>query len=271
MLSREEILAVYQSGPDAVVALVEQLLATHAGQMEQLVSTCERQVADLTGRIEQLEARLNKDSHNSHKPPSSDGPAKRPRKHGLRQPSGKKSGGQPGHPGVTRCLVDDPDTVVVHTPATCAGCGASLETAPETGRDRRQVIDIPQPHPEVTEHQVVHKACPVCQTVTTASFPPEVTQPVQYGPRTKAAAVYLQTYQLLPYERTAEALQDLFGVCPSEGTLASAQTLAHTRLEPVEQAVKAALRRADVVHADETSQRVAGHTEWVHVVSTALL
>ena len=281
MPSRDEILVVYQAGPDAVVALVEQRLASHARQLEQLSNARQLEVAKLTARIEQLEARLHKDSHNSHQPPSSDpapdgggrcGPAKkRPRKHGLRQPSGKKSGGQPGHPGVTRCLVDDPDTVIRHVPVTCAGCGASLETAPEISRDRRQVIDIPEPRPEVTEHQAVHKVCPVCQTVTAGAFPPEVTQPVEYGPRTKAAAVYLQTYQLLPYERTAETRDDLFGVCPSEGTLASAQATAYTRLGPVEQAVKAALRRADVVHVDETSQRVAGRTEWVHVVSTVLL
>ena len=63
MLSRDEILAVYQAGPDAVVALVEQLLATHAGQMEQLINASQLQVANLTARIEQLEARLNQDSH----------------------------------------------------------------------------------------------------------------------------------------------------------------------------------------------------------------
>jgi transposase len=160
---------------------------------------------------------------------------------------------------------------VAQVPAICAECGAGLETAPEIGRERRQVIEIPEPRPVVTEYQAVHKACPVCQTVTVGSFPPEVAQPVQYGPRTKAAAVYLQTYQLLPYERTAETLDDLFGVCPSEGTLASAQQSAYTGLEPVEQAIGAALQRADVVHVDETGQRVAGRTEWVHVISTALL
>jgi transposase len=111
----------------------------------------------------------------------------------------------------------------------------------------------------------------VCQTVTAGTFPPEVSQPVQYGPRAKAAAVYLQTYQLLPYERTVEALDDLFGVSPSEGTLASAHATAYTTLAPVEQAIGAALQRADVVHVDETGQRVAGRTEWVHVLSTALL
>jgi transposase len=145
-----------------------------------------------------------------------------------------------------------------------------LAGAPEVGRERRQVIEIPEPRPEVTEHQAVRKACPVCQTVTAGCFPPEVTQPVQYGPRTKAAAVYLQTYQLVPYERTAEALHDLFGVCPSEGTLASAQATAYTQLAPVEHAIGAAVQQEAVVHVDESSVRIAGRLAWVHVLSTAL-
>ncbi len=260
MPSRDEILTIYKAGPDAMVAWVEQLVSTH-----------QQQVANLTTRLEQLEARLNKDSHNSHKPPSSDGPAKRPRPHSLRQPSGKKSGGQTGHPGVTRALVDQPEVIIPHAPPVCLQCGASLEAAPEVGRERRQVIEIPKPRPEVTEYQAVQKTCPICQTVTTGEFPAEVTQPVQYGSRAKAAAVYLQTYQLLPYERTVEALADLFGISPSEGTLTHAQETAYTRLEPVEQAIGAALQQEAVVHVDETSQRVAGQTEWVHVISTALL
>lgn len=263
MLSRDEILAIYRAGPEAMVALVEKLWATQV--------TLEQQVQVLTARVAELEARLNQDSHNSHQPPSSDGPAKRPRTRSLRQRSGKKSGGQAGHPGVTRVLVDDPDVVIPHVPTVCVGCGASLESVPEASRERRQVIEIPKPRPEVTEHQAVQKACPVCQTVTGGAFPPEVTQPVQYGPRTKAAAVYLQTYQLLPYERAVEALGDLFGVYPSEGTLTSAQSTAYTRLAPVEQVIQDSLRQADVAHVDETGIRVAGRTEWVHVMSTTLL
>lgn len=81
----------------------------------------------------------------------------------------------------------------------------------------------------------------------------------------------MATYQLLPYERTAEALEDLFGVSPSEGTLTSAQNTAYTRLEPVEQAIQEALRQAGVAHVDETGVRVAGRTEWVHVMSTSRL
>ena len=263
MPSRDDILSIYQAGPEALVAWVEQLLATQA--------MLEQQVQVLTARLAELETHLKKDSHNSHQPPASDGPAKRPHPRSLRKRTGKKRGGQVGHPGVTRCLVADPDLIVEHVPTVCTACGTSLEAAVEISRERRQVIEIPQPQPEVTEHQAVRRACPACATVIVGTFPPEVSQPVQYGPRTKAAAVYLQTYQLLPYERTVEALGALFGVHLSEGTLASAQAVAYTQLEPVEQAIVAAVRQAEVVHVDETGQRVAGHTAWVHVASTALL
>ena len=137
MPSLDEILAVYEAGPDALVAWVEQLLATQV--------LLEQQVHSLTKQVRDLEARLNKDSHNSHKPPSSDGPAKWPRPRSLRQRSGKKSGGQAGHPGVTRCLVDDPAVIIAHEPTVCVACGASLAEAVEVGRERRQVIEIPKP------------------------------------------------------------------------------------------------------------------------------
>lgn len=239
--------------------------------VQQLFDTRDQQLADVTARVAQLESRQNKDSHNSSKPPASDGLAKKPHSRSLRRRSGKKSGGQNGHPGVTRLLVDDPEVVVVHAPRICRGCGASLTLAATVEQDRRQVIEIPAPHPVVTEHQALHKACAVCRTVTVGTFPPEVAQPVQYGPRLKAVMVYLQVHQLLSFERLVEALRDLFGIEPSEGTLASAQTLAYLRLAPVERAIHGALRQAAVANVDETGIRVAGRTEWVHVFSTAEL
>jgi transposase len=271
MPSRDEILAVYEAGPEAMVAWIQQLLGTYQRQTVELLAAHERQLADVTARVAQLESSLNKDSHNSSKPPASDGLAKKPHPRSLRRRSGKKSGGQDGHPGVTRLLVDDPTVVMVHVPMICHGCGASLETAATVGQDRRQVIEIPLPRPEVTEHQAQHRVCAVCHSVTVGTFPPEVTQPVQYGPRLKAVMVYLQVHQLLSFERLVEALWELFGVEPSEGTLASAQALAYARLAPVERAIHAALRQVPVANVDETGIRVAGRTEWVHVFSTAQL
>ena len=257
MVSRDEIFAAYAAGPEAVVQLVEALLAAQRV---------------LTARVAELEARLNKDSHNSHKPPSSDGLAKpKPRRRSLRQRSGKKSGGQMGHPGVTLTLVDDPTDCQVWVPAACRACGASLAKAAVVGCERRQVVDLPEPELEIVEHQAWRKACPRCQTVTAGGFPLDVTQPVQYGPRVKAAAVYLQVGQFLSYERTVETLRDLFRVAPSEGTLTTAHVTAYTRLAPVETAIVTALRQQAVLTVDETGARVAQALHWIHVAGTDTL
>src|SRR4029079_14925156 len=103
-------------------------------QMADLVERHQAQVADLTARLARLEARLNSDSHNSHQPPSSDGPATLPRQRSRRRRSGKKSGGQPGHPGATLLQVKQPDTVVTHAPSACQACGAALAAAPVVKR-----------------------------------------------------------------------------------------------------------------------------------------
>jgi len=259
-MKREDILAVYAAGPDAVVALVERLLATH-----------QTQVAELTARIERLEVRLNQDSHNSHKPPSSDGPAKLPPRRSRRKRSGKKSGGQVGHPGATLLQVEHPDTVVTHRASTCSQCQTALTNAPVVGHERRQVVDLPTTRPQVTEHQALQVCCPQCQTVTVGQFPPDVTQPAQYGPGVKALAVYLQTYQHLPFERTQEYFRDVHQLSLSEGTLATAQVVCAERLAPVEQAIRTGVIQAEVAHFDETGLRVERKTHWLHVAGTALL
>lgn len=259
-MNREEILAVYAAGPEAVVALVEQLLAT--------VAELRQQVQGLSVQVAELETRLNKDSHNSHQPPASDGPAKLPPRRSRRKRSGKKSGGQAGHLGATLIQVEHPDTMVTHGAAACGQCGAALGTAPVVGRDRRQVLDLPPLRPAVTEHQVLHQCCPQCQTVTSGHFPAEVTQPMQYGPQVKALAVYLQEYQHIPFERTQEFFQDVFHLPLSEGTLARARETCAAQLEPVETAIKQALTQAPVVNFDETGLRIAGRTHWLHVAGT---
>ncbi len=256
MLTRDEILAAYAAGPEAVVQLIEALQAS---------------IVKLTARVAELEARLNKDSHNSHQPPSSDGLGKKPRKRSLRKRSGKPSGGQSGHPGVTLTLVDDPSEVREWAPKACAGCGGSLAQAEVVERVRRQVIDVPEPQVEIVEHQALHKVCPRCQTLNAGAFPAEVSQPVQYGARVKAIGVYLQLGQFLSYERTVETLRDLFGVAPSEGTLTTAQTTAYARLEPVETAIVTTLRQEAVLTVDETGARVAQALHWIHVASSDTL
>ena len=259
-MKRTDILAVYADGPEAVVALVEGLVAAH-----------QTQVAELTARIERLEARLNTDSHNSHKPPSSDGPAKLPPRRSQRRRSGKRSGGQAGHPGATLLQVEQPDSVIPHRAPACAQCGTALADARVVGQERRQVVDLPVTRPQVTEHQALRVCCPHCQAVTAGAFPVDVTQPVQYGPGVKALAVYLQTYQHLPFERTQAYFHDVHQLDLSEGTLATAQATCAAILEPLETAIREALIQAPVAHFDETGLRILCLLYWLHVTSTAHL
>jgi transposase len=178
-------------------------------------------ITGLQGKIAELERRLGLNSSNSGKPPSSDGLKKPARTRSLREPSGKKRGGQKGHPGETLRQVATPDAVVNHYPELCAGCGAALTTAMATSHAARQVFDLPEPRPPVvTEHRAHVCACAQCGTRTSAAFPQEVTAPVQYGPRIGAIVVYLLHGHFLPEDRLAELMRDLFGVRLVPATIA---------------------------------------------------
>src|SRR6266446_7531071 len=108
----------------------------------------------LLARVEELERRLGLNSSNSGKPPSSDGLKKETRVKSLREPSGKKSGGQAGHEGKTLRQVETPDEVIDHYPPVCAGCGRALGAAVSTDYQKRQVFDLPEPQPlQVTERR----------------------------------------------------------------------------------------------------------------------
>ena len=260
--TRAEILAVYRAGPEAVVALVEGLV---------------RRLAAVEGRVAALEDRLALDSHNSSKPPSSDLGRPKPAPRSLRPAPGTTGlapGGQPGHPGTTLRLVAAPDRLALHRPAQCAACGARLAPGARQERldmERRQVLELPPPRLAVVEHRVVRVTCAACGAETAGRFPAGVAQPVQYGDRLKAVGVYLHAYQLVPYARTQELLEDLFGAAPAEGTLQAAEATCCAALAAPEAAIARALRGAACAGFDETGVRVAGRREWLHVACTAAL
>jgi transposase len=257
-LTREQILDLYKAGPQAVVSLVEYL--------QDRVESLQGAVEQLHQRLVAVEGQLQQDSHNSHKPPSSDGPFKKIPK--MRKASGKKPGGQKGHPGATLRMVDNPDIVEVHRVQRCNRCGRSLKNAQVLGYDRRQVFDLPPIQVEVTEHRAELKECGRCGQVTTAEFPEGVTHKAQYGPGLKATAAYLKGYGLLSYERAAELLEDLFGLPLSAGTLVNVDREIGERLEEVNKRIKERITDSAVVHFDETGMRIEGTLHWLHVAGT---
>ena len=226
-------------------------------------------IEQLQQRIHLLEERLSKNSHNSHLPPSSDRFVRQPKS--LRKKSGKKPGGQEGHPGKTLMWSEIPDEVIVHAVTCCEHCQSDLQAVTPVQIERRQVVDVPAPRLLVQEHQAERKQCPFCQQLTAAAFPAGVDAPLQYGMRLGATAVYLVQQQLLPWARACEVLSDLVGVQISEGTLASLIERCAQNLKEVEEATKEALVKADVLHQDETGLYVKGMRYWMHVACTAQL
>ncbi len=227
----------------------------------------------LMARVQELENRLanaHKDSHNSSKPPSSDG-LKRKMK-SLREKSGKKRGGQPGHPGHQVSLVARPDAVETHRPAHCRACQRELPTDAPSWVERRQVQELPPVRLRVTEHRILHIRCPACGATTEAMAPAGVTAPQQYGPRLRAFCAYLVQQQFVPYARVRELVADVFGAALSVGTLVNLVRQGADRLQGAEEEIQTALRRAPVLHHDETGLRVAGaegaRLEWTHVTCT---
>ncbi len=84
--------------------------------MEQTISGLKQTISDLQENIKDLQRQLNMDSHNSSKPPSSDGYKKANKNRSLREKTGRKTGGQKGHKGVNMKLRHGPDEVNVHLP-----------------------------------------------------------------------------------------------------------------------------------------------------------
>jgi transposase len=226
-----------------------------------------KKLLEQDARIRELEARRATDSRNSSKPPSTDGYHKPEPKSG-RKKTGRKPGGQKGHPGSTLGLSENPDRVIPHPVTTCLQCGLDLSTSPAEV-ERRQVIDIPPLRMEVVEHLFESKVCPCCHLVTSSwKDAPEVTAPIQYGPRIKALAVYLKSYQLLPFKRCAELIRALFGGTLCEGTLANMIKGVSGTLDAPLAVITRILTDADVAHFDETGSSVQGKLHWFHVAST---
>ena len=254
MLTREQFQTLYDQGPDTVFALF---------------TTLQEQIDALKVEVKDLRDRLDKDSHNSSKPPSSDGLAKPPVS--LRAKTGRKPGGQKGHPGHPLTLVENPDVVLTHAPSCCACCGKTLARVEGVEVARRQVLDLPPLALVATEHRVQQKVCPRCGHPTVAAFPSEVRHRVGYGPRLQALGVYLLDFQLLPCHRIAELFADLFGASFSVGTLLSCQQAASQRLSGVLSCIRQALIHAEVAHFDATGLRVGGRLHWLHSASTKTL
>jgi transposase len=290
-----QIYQAYLHGPSALFRLFEEAFGRQAlcgppepDQQQRMIDDLSEHIIRLKAQIEklqaevsqlqycnfqlqhrntELEALVTKDSHNSSRPPSTDPPwAKRTKS--LRRPSGRRAGGQAGHRGSTLRFSAHPTRVVEHRPRECRSCHASLDAGPFIRHLRQQVWEVVPARLKVTEHRLAVLRCPACGKATQAEFSGAVRSGVQYGPGAKARVLYLQQYQLLPYQRTSEAMRDLFGCQLSAGTVANMVRECADELIETELKIKQKLKRSPVIHADETGLRINKRLGYVHVAST---
>lgn len=236
--------------------------------VREYIHTLEARVAALEATVQRLLERLQQDSHNSSRPPSSDPPparGKRPR----RGPSGRTRGGQPGHPGQTRALVpiEEVDSVVPVKPQQCHRCQHPLHG--EDGQPQRhQVTELPPVTPVVTEYQLHALVCPTCGATTRADLPMGVPAG-GFGPRVQATVALCTGAYRLSKRTTQEVMADLFGLPMSLGTIprleqATVQALA----APVAEA-QTFVRTQPIAHLDETGWREGRVRAWMWVAVTA--
>lgn len=240
--------------------IIEKLLARIA-ELEALVAKQAIEIAD-------LKRRLNKNSSNSSKPPSSDGLKKPARTSSLRESGKNKSGGQLGHKGTTLEQVSNPDHVITHTLEQCPDCGESLAHKQAQRIIKRQIFDLPPIHVEVTEHRIEMKYCSCCQKQVKSLFPRDVKAPIQYGNRVRSWVVYYQNQHMIPEDRIQQLFMDIYNLPISTASIASFTEKAYQRLKSFETSVLAYAKTAPVKHLDETGFRVAGKTQWMHTLST---
>lgn len=233
-----------------------------------LVQQYEQRLQALQKQVDDLQHRLNQNSTNSSRPPSSDPPhVKRPP---PKPKSGRKRGGQPGHERQQRALVQPEQVkqVVSLKPPACRRCGHDLRGDDPQPR-QHQVAEIPPFQPEVTEYRLHRLTCTECGTRTCASLPEGVPAGA-FGPRLQAVlAVLAGGYRLgkRPIRRLAH---DLFGLSISTGMIAklersTSEALARPMAELEEHV------RTQPANADETSWREAGKRAWLWAVVTPLV
>lgn len=260
MPTREEVNAAYRQGEEAVVALFEILITMNRALQDSVLV--------LEEKVQKLEDQLKKDSHNSGKPPTSNG-LKKPLTHGLRHKSGKKTGGQFGHVGYRLEAVPNPDYIEIHAVTQCNQCQTALEKVAVQGYKKRQVFDIPKIKLEVTEHQIEIKTCPECGAVNEAEFPANVRQKTQYGQRIRTQAVYFHNYHFIPLKRTTEILKDLYQQPVTQGVVTASVAEIARQVEPTNKKIKNYLiQTEEAVCFDESGARVGGKLKWLHSSST---
>jgi transposase len=238
--------------------------------MRKVMADLTEEVIALREEVRELRARLNQNSSNSSKPPSSDPLWKR---RPPKPPTSNRPGGQPGHPGHFRKRLppEQVDHVVPHAPTHCEKCCAPLPATPQADDPPprwHQVAELPERLVKITEHQAQGRHCPGCGHLTWASLPPEVAGHV-LGPRLAAVLAYLTARLHVTRRGIEEWAEEVLGLPLALGTVSAYEAEMSAALEPAYRETVAAVQEAPAKNVDETGWKNSGVLIWLWVAATA--
>ena len=219
----------------------------------------------------ELNFRVNMNSRNSSKPPSTDG-YRKPSPKNRRVKSGLKRGGQPGHTGHNMVIPHEPDEIVIHHPQKCNGCQHFDECSKTNFScgESRFVVDLVMTT-KVTEHRVVGVLdCPLFKDgVDIGEFPKDVSAHIQYGNSVAALAGLLSTYGAISDSRISSLMRSMFGITLSASSVVNMVSRCAAKVAPALAKIKDEIINGRICHFDETGARTAGTLYWVHNSSTS--
>ncbi len=235
-------------------------------RLQKIISDQANVIAELKARLDRFENPKN--SRNSSIPPSQDY-TRPPRTKSLRERSGKKPGGQPGHEGATLSMVENPDEIIKHIPQFCSCCGRDISQFQTKIIERRQEVVLPKIEPIIIEHQVFECTC-TCGHSIIADFPTGVTPGISYGKEVENLAAYMSARQFIPFHRLAEIFRHVFNIPISAGALVKAINRVAQNAMPAYKLIHNRAENAKVKGADETGMKINGHKGWFWTIQGKL-
>lgn len=216
-----------------------------------------RRIAELESRL----AKLEKNSSNSSKPPSSD--FVNPAKAAPKSRKKRKAGGQPGHPKHQRTAFSEEEIDLRwdYSFDCCPDCAGKVKLLAEPVSTVQQVEMAPRPI-EVSEHRSRACYCARCRKTFVAPIPPEVRKTGLVGPQLTALVGYLKGACHCSFSTIRKFLRDVMGVTISRGQLRKVCAKVADSLQYSYEELLAVLPREKCLNVDETGHPENGERLW---------
>jgi len=242
--------------------------------LKQTILDQQATIVDLLEQVKFLNEKIlllknGRKSNTSSTPPSHD--IGRSNKKNSREPSTRKTGGQPGREGVGLLMKEEADKIVEYRPNYCKQCGEGLITDEASIVLCKQEIELPPMIPIYVEHQSFSCTCGKCGTVTTSELPERLKANIQYGPQISAWVAFLSVRNYMSYGRISETMKSCFNIAVCEGTIDNMLKNLTEKAETIYRTIQQRVAVSPVVGGDETGIKINGSKGWLFTFQTPLL